>query len=442
MSGFASGPLLREGVNISAADLAGLAALAGYAGLAWYSLGTFEEPRLSVFYSLILWVCIPVGVAWACASKTTVLNILVWALLFRLCGLFGFPLFEDDFYRYLWDGYLFVEFGTPYGFLPMDFFAADGLPVFAERLLDGINYPDLPTIYGPVDQFIFALSYLALPGSLLPLQVILIGFDLALIVLLSQHASRRNLLLYAWCPLVIKEIAFTAHPDIIGILFLVLALHLVCRRAAIAAGIFLALATGAKVFALLLAPFVLYRCGPRGWTAFLLTLAALYLPFLVQGSSEFTSLFVFASEWQFNASLFAVLAGWMPGLHAKIVLGAVFAGALLHFWNQYRQEKTETMPRGDIIFGLFLLVAPVVNPWYVIWVLPFAVIYPSIWAWTASVAALLAYITALNLGDLTADPFSQPVGILLLEYGIVTVALGLDLYFRFRPRITDAGESR
>ena len=57
------------------------------------------------------------------------------------------------------------------------------------------------------------------------------------------------------------------------------------------------------------------------------------------------------------------------------------------------------VPRGDWIYGLFLFAAPVINPWYALWLLPFAAIYPSLWAWTASWALFLSYITGLNLGD-------------------------------------------
>ena len=81
-----------------------------------------------------------------------------------------------------------------------------------QSVLHGINYPELPTIYAPVTQAIFLLGYWLQPGSVAVLQAILIGLDLAAVALLLRLAPARNVLLYAWCPLVIKEIAFTAHP--------------------------------------------------------------------------------------------------------------------------------------------------------------------------------------------------------------------------------------
>ena len=134
----------------------------------------------------------------------------------RSAGLFGFPLFEDDYFRYLWDGYRFAEVGTPYGWAPAASFADAEVPQVFQRILDQVNYPDIPTIYGPVAEFSFLLAYLVAPGSLVPLQLILIGVDILLIRLLLTAAPPRFVLLYAWCPLVIKEIAFTAHPDGLG----------------------------------------------------------------------------------------------------------------------------------------------------------------------------------------------------------------------------------
>ena len=414
--------------------VSGLACLVGYACLAWYSRGTFEEPQLIVFYGLLCWVTLPAVFLFALVYRDhhqlSIYSVLLWALAFRMCGLFGEPLFEDDYFRYLWDGYLFVESGTPYGFVPSHFFGEENLPTFAQQLLNGINNPNLPTIYGPTNQYLFAFSHLLQPGSLLPLQILLIGFDLLLIWLLTKVADLKYVFAYAWCPLTIKETAFSAHPDIIGVLFLFAAVVFVYRHRLILACSFLALAVGAKVFALLLAPFVLVRTNLKGWIVFLIVLTALYLPFLVHGSSDFTSLFTFAREWEFNASVYSLLSNLITPLATKVLLGLAYLSFLFYYLVKYWNSRSCSIPRGDVILGLFLLIAPVVNPWYLIWLLPFAVLYPSFWVWTSSVAVFLAYITAINLGDFNSDPFQQPTWVLVIEYGVVFVALGIDAWFK------------
>lgn len=424
--------------RFSSVDVAGLACLLGYVVLAWYSRGTFEEPHLSVFFGLITWVSIPVVLVFFLDKKLTFLKVFIWALAFRLCGLGGEPLFEDDFFRYLWDGYLFVETGTPYGHIPADSFGDPHIPAFAVTLLNGINYPDLPTIYGPTNQVIFAIGHLLSPGSLLPLQIVFIALDMLIIGLLSRFAELKYLLLYAWCPLVIKEFAFTAHPDVIGICCLLLAFVMAHRRYMVFAGITLALAVGAKVFALLLVPFLLIRIGLRGGASFVLTLFVLYFPFLIQGSSEFTTLMIFASNWEFNASLYALFAAGTSPFWAKLVLSAFYFTVLVIFFHSYKKHRLHAIPRGDLIFGIFLLCAPVVNPWYVIWVLPFAVLYPSLTAWVAASAIFLAYASAVHLGDFDADPFVHSIWVLLLEYGIVLMALLIDLSVRFKLKAANS----
>lgn len=416
--------------RLSSVDAAGLACLLGYVLLAWYSHGTLEDPQLGVFFGLIVWVSIPVALAFFLNTKLTFWKVLIWALAFRLCGFWSEPLFEDDFYRYLWDGFVFVEEGTPYGFLPIDFFGDARLPQVIANLLDGINYPDLPTIYGPTNQYIFAFSYVIDPGRLWPLQAVLVVLDMLLIWLLSRFAEMKYVLLYAWCPLVIKEIAFTAHPEVIGICFLFIAFLGVHQRKFVMAGIFLALAVGAKVFALALAPFILIRVGWKGWLAFVGGFVALYLPFLLQGSSEFASLLIVAKNWVFNASLYSLLAAATTPFTSKVILGTFYLIVLGVLLQSYRKHEIRSIPRGDLIFGVFLLCAPVVNPWYLLWVLPFSVLYPSVAAWVASLAIMLAYITSINLGDFDSDPFAQPIWVLIVEYGVICVAFLIDLFIR------------
>ena len=73
-----------------------------------------------------------------------------------------------------------------------------------------------------------------------------------------------------------------------------------------------------------------------------------------------------------------------------------------------------------------------INPWYLLWLLPFAVVFPSFWAWTASAAILLSYITGLNLPDYTLQPYEQPVWARGLEFGLILLALAADVAVRRR----------
>ena len=270
-------------------------------------------------------------------------RLIFWAVAFRLCGLVGGPFFEDDFYRYLWDGYLFATAGTPYGAAPEDFFIDQTVPLALQAVLDEINHPELPTIYGPTTQFVFLLGYWLHPGGIATLQSLLIAVDLATLALLLRLAPARNVLLYAWCPLVIKEVAFTAHPDGLGVCLLLAAIVLGQRQHWRSAAMCLGLAVGAKVFALVLVPLVLVRAKLRHWVWFAGTLALLYAPFVVTGETELDSLLVFAREWEFNAAVFGLLTVALPAtprnsssLQPVVRFGFGTIGAILRVLPTYR----------------------------------------------------------------------------------------------------------
>ncbi|MCY3620632.1 MAG: hypothetical protein OXH68_02830 [Gammaproteobacteria bacterium] len=415
-------------------DTGGLACVLGYLALACYSRGSLGVPSLGPFFALIGWVALPWLAVFALLGKhpddVPVGRLIVWAVALRACGLFGVPLFEDDYFRYLWDGYRFAETGTPYGWTPAASFADENVPAAFQRVLDQVNHPDVPTIYGPTTQFVFLLGYLVAPASLWPVQLILLTIDILLIRLLTILAAPRFVLLYAWCPLVIKEIAFTAHPDGLGAFLLVAAVLLRRREHMRAAAVCLALAVGAKVFALLLVPFVLARAGPRAWAAFACALALMYLPFAIQGGTDLTALALFAATWEFNSALFGLLSQWLPAAETKWLLGTVLVAMGAAYWLRFSRRDAGQIPRGDWIFGCFLVAAPVINPWYAIWLLPFAAVFPSCWAWTASLALLLSYVTGSNLGVFDLEPFAHPHGLRPLEFGLIFAAVGVDVWRR------------
>ena len=427
-------------------DAVGLWCAIGYAALALLARQP-GEPGLSAFLMLVAWTGLPVfglyGFLCRRGEPAPIGRLFFWAVVFRLCGLAGGPFYEDDFYRYLWDAYRFATTGTPYGAAPEAFFLDPNVPALFQGVLGGINYPELPTIYGPTSQFIFLLGYWVQPGSVTALQAILIAVDLVLLGLLLRLAPARNVLLYAWCPLVVKEIAFTAHPDGAGACLLIAAIVLARDRHWRSAAVLLGLATGAKVFGLVLAPLVLARAHVRHWILFAATVAALYAPFALQGGTDLATLEVFAREWEFNSAAFGLAATVMPRFGARLALGLGFALFWAYYLRRYiRRDAGGGIPRGDWLYGALLVVSPVVNPWYLLWLLPFAAVFPSAWAWTASVAVLLSYVTGLNLQDYAMDPYLQPLWIRWLEFVLILAALGYDLGRRRKKHPGHQGEAR
>jgi hypothetical protein len=409
---------------------AGLALAATYGFLAYQSSAVSTMDLL--YFLGAYWVA--AGVLLICwfyhyerDIQPTLGDIILWAVVFRIIGIFGSPVLEDDFYRYLLDGCVFVSSGSPYGIAPSELFNGNALSPECQSALNWVNNPDLPTIYGPLLQYLFALSHLASPADINFLQIIVVIFDLILIMTMSRFVSHRLLMLYAWCPLILKEIAFTAHPDIVGVCFLFGAFAMRFRGQHLNAAILVALACGAKIFAFLALPFFLYRKGPKVWLTVFGVLIGLYLPFIAQGQTNMLVVGIFAQRWTFNPILFDPISVLLPDLDARILCLALFVTFWCYYFYRYSSNGDQNrFPRMDWIFGIFFVLSPVINPWYLIWLLPFATLRPSLWAWTASLVISLSYVIGLNLvesnlGAYQIDPYART-----LQIGLICLALARD----------------
>ncbi|GAA3929872.1 hypothetical protein GCM10022277_28120 [Litoribacillus peritrichatus] len=389
-------------------------------------------------------------------------TILFWATIYHVVGVLGFPLFEDDYFRYLWDAYHTVHFETPYGVAPSFYFnlsdSSVSLTPKFEAILGQINYPDIPTVYGPVLQYSFLLGYFLAPGEVWPLQLIYSAVDLVLVVVLLKMANttraRIGVLLYAWSPLVLKEVVLTAHPDGLAVCLLMLAVFCYQREAYKWTAMWLAMSVAAKVFAVLFIPFLLIpkSCFQRRFfqldnvkpvlvnaLVFGVVLICLYVPLLMTGKSDAVGLSAMAQNWEFNSALFGLLRlAFSPG-ESKLIL---FFGLLCFFawyFRRYALEGSETCVRGDWIMGLFLVCAPVINAWYVLWLLPFAALHFNVTAWAASLLILMSYLVGLNLDGLFFDtfasgaehlgPYDQPGWVRPVEFGLVLM-VALLLFLR------------
>lgn len=409
----------------SPVDAAGALSVAAYGFLAGLSRGEQDVP-LAGFLGIMFVAWVLLGCACSTA-KIPLGKIWFWAVALRAVGFLGAPVLEDDWYRYLWDGRVFMDTGNPYDKAPALFFADPQLPEHFQRILDGINHPDAPTIYGPVCQFAFLVSYLMAPGQLWPVKLLLITADLATLALLARMIDGRRLLLYAWCPLLIKEVAFTAHPETLGIAFMIAALVAFLGKYFRTTAICLALAMGTKIFAGLIGALLLLRMPPRHWLSFGGVLVGLYFPFWVQGSwADWQALKLFAGTWEFNSTLFGVISIWTGSNAARLLC----AGMFFVFYAVYAWKWKGDVPRGDWIFGAFFLLGAVVNAWYLLWLLPFVALFPTAAGVAALVIVSLAYVHGLNLPESMLGPYDHPWWVRVVE--VITVFVAGSLQFLVR----------
>lgn len=416
--------------------------LVAWAGVCILSRQPGDSALIQFLLLALLMLVVTLVVLWRCQNTGFNLPfrwILFSAIFLRLMSMSGDPLFEDDYYRYLWDGYQTATTMDPYSHAPEKYFDEDVPEVF-EAILSFINYPAIATVYGPVVQWIFALAYLMAPGEIWPLQLMSSLADVAVICLLSRLGAGNALLLYAWSPLILKEYSLTAHPDVFSITLMFVGIVAAFRKRALLAGSALGLALGAKVFALLIVPFLFSRAWAMGYWlrlggATFVTLALITLSFGTVKIWVPEGLLAMADSWLFNSPLYYLLLQMFSFSSIKVILLASFVlyvsvVFLQRFsktnsskdrddeeWHQW--TKSLAAFRGDWLFALFLLCLPVINPWYVAWLLPFATLFPRWWSWTASYSILLSYWYGSNVGAIGSDSLQLPVSVLVLEFALV-----------------------
>lgn len=374
--------------------------LVGVTGLAL--LSQQNEPSAPIY---ILLMAATAAVTTALLWNQQIANarlIFAGAAIAHAVTLIGAPAFEDDYFRFIWDGWQVLQTGTPYGVAPERFFAVDTVPESLKTVLNGVNNPEHPTIYGPVLQFAFAAVFGLFGADPLGLQLLFAASNLLLIALLLRRHAPGDVALYAWNPLVLVETSLHLHPD--GLLATALiGAMLAGRSRPIAAGLLFGVAAGVKLVALAAWPLLL-RLRPAALLAALASLAIFYLLFLVQGQGAgFDSTATFAAQWHFNPLLYEPLFqlfGWQAGR----IAAALMAGLLVLGFHA-RSRTVDDVPLAAI-FGAILLFAPAVNSWYLLWLLPFAIGRGQLWPFAATVALPFSYLTGLNLGDPALEAFA------------------------------------
>jgi hypothetical protein len=189
-----------------------------------------------------------------------------------------------------------------------------------------------------------------------------------------------------------------------------------------------ALAIAVKFLPIVLLPLYWKRVRMRDGALAAIVLALLYIPFLEHGRIPIGSLGTYVQRFRFNDPVFASLERVIaPQAVAAL---AVLAGFLTAMWM--RRKSAEGAPEAFAWpMGALLLCAPVVYPWYMLWLLPFirSASTVPLMIWTLSIIPTY-YVWHLRV---VGRPWIVPGWIMILEYGAVAVATAILVLRKVAP---------
>lgn len=343
-------------------------------------------------------------------SRSLLVVGLVFAGLFRLSILFAPPYLSDDLYRYIWDGRVQAAGINPYRYIPAD-------PSLF-RLRDETIYPKInrrdsaPTMYPPVAEGIFFLTT-RVSESVTWMKATMVGFEafgiwVTVQLLGSFGLSRQRVLIYAWHPLAVWEIAGSGHLDAILIAFIALALVARRKNAEAATGLMLAFATLVKFFPAMLFAALYKRWSWKMPVIFALTAVGAYLPYLSVGPLRvFGFLPGYANERGMISGeqyFLLVLLRKLTNLHVPVLAYLIFCLVALmaaSAWLIYKKQSDNlTYVRASLMIATIVMV--LLSPhfaWYFVWLLPLLCFVPSPSVLYLTLSSFSLYLTWLDWSD-------------------------------------------
>ncbi len=398
--------------------------------------------------------------------------ILAFSILFRIVLIASPPLLETDPQRYLWDGAVQAAGLNPYGHAPLETLrqwpqgggpdspgidgslkrrAALSRQPEIQRHFLRINHPDIPTIYPPAAQQVFSLAARLAPGNVYVLKSLIVCFDLGIILILGAllvrlGQPRHRILLYGWCPLVLKEYANTGHYDPVASLLLLTSLYCVLRYRRVLAGVLAGLAVSAKVYPVVAVAVLCRRFGRTGLLVCVLAGGIMHLPYIDAGLPGLAGLGAYSTTWFGNASLFTLvraglaplddlgwsvpvplaLSGVLPSspaalpldgaMGARIVLAVLLLWGIICIFRMDESRDVQVLRKAGLAVALLFIVSPVQQPWYLGWVLPFAVLSGEV-SWFILSGTMVTYYCFFSTRTyVRMTPQGLPLDLRWIEY--------------------------
>ncbi len=411
--------------------------------------------------TVILSLTVLLGFAyWATVrGNHSITVIVIMAVGARLINIIPLPLLSDDYFRFLWDGELWLAGYHPLDFVPKDAppsFYADGQMRFGnpnKELLANMNSAGYFTVYPPLSQLVFAFA--AWMGDSIEegvrwIKAVIIFGELIVLSLLydlDKHEQKAGFVAYAMLPLAIIELAGNVHFEGLAILGVLISILGFRQNKPWLSGFGLAFGIGVKLVPALVGPALFvawlrkssaqnnrlkgelnYKSSILFLSSTLFFSAIFFVPFFITAdlSGFGESLNLYFQKFEFNGSLYVLASAigeWYKGWNWIAVIGpslsilsmlSIVTLALVRGWRKMDLATTLLFS-----FGVYILCATTVHPWYAIYLAALAPLTKYKWPYVLSFTVFLSYL-AYGTEDVVV-----PIWATILEYGSV---IGMLIY--------------
>lgn len=335
------------------------------------------------FVQAVLFLAAVVVIRRRPAGADVLVVIVGFALLFRGLAMIEPPNLSRDVYRYVWDGRVQAHGFSPYRHPPSH--------VNLAHLRDAAVYDRIVrrdyalSAYPPAAQLLFWLTT-RISESVTWMKFTMVLFDLTALVLIGKilHTLKKPLhgvVVYAWHPVVIWEIAGNGHLDAASTCWLVAALYMVLRGRRWWAGFATGLGALTKLLPLVALPAV---ARGRHWACVGVTAVtvlagyAIYVPGAGTQVIGFLPNYVQEERMDTGGRFFLLSAlraipgvssipAWVFLAGVALILGIL---ALRAFEDRSEQAQS-VLKHAFVIVSTVTIAMSQIFPWYYVWVVPF-----------------------------------------------------------------------
>ncbi len=325
-------------------------------------------------------------------SKSQLLVILISFFLLKIMFVNTEPVGSDDYYRYIWDGKVQANGINPFLYAPNDQALSE---LHSELLPEKVSYPNIKTIYFPVSQWLFTLSYWISGENAVGLKIFYLLFEL--VILLSLYAllnkfliNKKFLLIYAALPLITFQFFIDAHIDLVGVALMIASVAFYFYNNKLLSYILLGLSLSVKPTGFLLIPFYFQnevnikqkiQSILLPTSVFIITL----VPYILT-ATPLDTLINYSINWTFNGMIYHSLNIFInDNLTVRLLCGIFYLLFLIFSFI----SKTDLMNKIYLSLFFLMIFSPVVHPWYLIW---FAVLLPIVRSYSG-----IYFVSAISL---------------------------------------------